>query len=176
MCSPEDLITFGGRDSFDSETLWNYEVGSSSFAGGRGQFNIAAFYAEIEDLQMPVVAGTCSSRIVFNVPKAHSTGVELELSAAPTDRFDFGISASYTESEIDSSVTSTTVASPPSWRASRRAIACRRAGVPAVGQCDLRLAVHGDTSMASSPASTSTWAAATPRSRTRRGRLRDLQG
>ena len=108
LCSPEDLITFGGRDSFDSETLWNYEVGSKmSFADGRGQFNIAAFYAEIEDLQMPVVAGTCSSRIVFNVPKAHSTGVELELSAAPTDRFDFGISASYTESELDSSVTST---------------------------------------------------------------------
>jgi len=108
LCSPEDLTTFGGRDSFDSETLWNYEVGSKmSFANGRGQFNIAAFYAEIEDLQMPVVAGTCSSRIVFNVPKAHSTGVELELSAAPTDRFDFGISASYTESEIDSSVTST---------------------------------------------------------------------
>ncbi len=56
---------------------------------------------------MPVVAGTCSSRIVFNVPDAHSTGVEFELTAAPTDRFDFGISASYTESEIDTSVTST---------------------------------------------------------------------
>jgi iron complex outermembrane receptor protein len=108
LCSPEDLITFGGRDSFDSETLWNYELGAKmGFAGGRAQFNIAAFHAEIEDLQMPVVAGTCSSRIVFNVPDAHSSGVELELTAAPTDRFDFGISASYTESEIDSSVTST---------------------------------------------------------------------
>jgi iron complex outermembrane recepter protein len=108
LCSPEDLITFGGRDSFESESLWNYELGTKiGFAGGRGQFNIAAFHAEIDDLQMPVVAGTCSSRIVFNVPGAHSTGVELELTAAPTDRFDFGISASYTESEIDTSVTST---------------------------------------------------------------------
>ena len=108
LCSPEDLVTFGGRDSFDSEELWNYELGAKfGFADGRGQFNIAAFYAEIDDLQMPVVAGTCSSRIVFNVPGAHSTGVEFELTAAPTDRFDFGISASYTESEIDTSVTST---------------------------------------------------------------------
>ncbi len=76
LCSPEDLVTFGGRDSFDSETLWNYELGAKiGFADGRGQFNIAAFYADISDLQMPVVAGTCSSRIVFNVPEAHSTGV-----------------------------------------------------------------------------------------------------
>ena len=105
---PRTSITFGGRDSFESEALWNYELGAKiGFAGGRGQFNIAAFHAEIDDLQMPVVAGTCSSRIVFNVPGAHSTGVELELTAAPTDRFDFGISASYTESEIDTSVTST---------------------------------------------------------------------
>jgi iron complex outermembrane recepter protein len=108
LCSPEDLVTFGGRDSFESETLWNYELGAKiGFADGRAQLNIAAFYAEIDDLQMPVVAGTCSSRIVVNVPGAHSTGVEMELSAQPTDRFDFGISATYTESEIDTSVTST---------------------------------------------------------------------
>ena len=108
LCSPEDEETFGGRDSFDSETLWNYEIGAKfGFADGRGQFNIAAFYADIADLQMPVVAGTCSSRIVVNVPEAHSTGVEFELTAAPTDRFDFGISAIYTESEVDTTVTST---------------------------------------------------------------------
>ena len=108
LCSPEDLVTFGGRDSFESEELWNYELGGKfGFADGRAQFNIAAFYAEIDNLQMPVVAGTCSSRIVFNVPGAHSSGVEFELTAAPTDRFDFGISASFTESEIDTSVTST---------------------------------------------------------------------
>ncbi len=52
-----------------SEELWNYELGAKiGFADGRGQFNIAAFHAEIDDLQMPVVAGTCSSRIVINVP------------------------------------------------------------------------------------------------------------
>ncbi|HEU4517389.1 MAG TPA: TonB-dependent receptor, partial [Steroidobacteraceae bacterium] len=62
LCSPEDLITFGGRDSFESESLWNYELGAKiGFAGGRGQFNVAAFHSEIDDLQMPVVAGTCSS-------------------------------------------------------------------------------------------------------------------
>ena len=108
--------TFGGRPTFDSETLWNYELGAKiAFADGRGQFNISVFDAEIEDLQCRCVAGTCSSRIVINVPEAHSTGAELELTAQPTDRFDFGISASYAESEVDSSVTSTVRA-----RSSRR--------------------------------------------------------
>ena len=105
LCSDEDEITYADRPGFDSETLWNYEVGAKiGFAGGRGVFNIAAFRADIDDLQIPVLAGTCSSRIAINVPKAHSTGVELELSAQPTDHFDFGISASYVSSELDSSI------------------------------------------------------------------------
>jgi iron complex outermembrane receptor protein len=109
LCSLDDLATYSGRPTFDSETLWNYELGAKiGFADGRGQFNIAAFYADIEDLQVPALAGTCSSRIAINTPEAHSTGVEVELTAAPTDRFDFGISATYTESVIDSTVTSVT--------------------------------------------------------------------
>jgi iron complex outermembrane recepter protein len=105
LCQGDDINTYSGFDSFDSETLWNYELGAKiGFAGGRGQFNIAAFHSDIEDLQLPIVAGTCSSRILINVDEAHSTGVEAELTAAPTDRFDFGISASYTESELDSTL------------------------------------------------------------------------
>jgi iron complex outermembrane receptor protein len=108
LCSPADLITFGGRDSFKDEKLTNYELGAKiGFAGGRAQFNVSAYRAEIDDFQVPVVAGTCSSRIIFNVPKAHAQGVEIELEAQPTDRFDFGLSASMVNSELDSTITST---------------------------------------------------------------------
>jgi iron complex outermembrane receptor protein len=41
------------------------------------------------------------------VPEAHSTGVEFELSAQQTDRFDWALTASFIEAELDSSVTST---------------------------------------------------------------------
>ena len=106
LCTQDDFDTFTGRPTFDSETLWNYELGSKiTFADGRGTFNFAAFYADIEDLQVPALAGTCSSRIAINTPEAHSAGVEAELTVAPTERFDFGISAIYTESEVDSTVT-----------------------------------------------------------------------
>ncbi len=103
LCEPEDIETFGGRPLFDDEELTNYELGAKiGFADGRGQFNISAFHAEIDDLQAVMLAGTCSSRIVMNVPEAHSTGAEFELSMQPTDRFDFGINASYVESKVDS--------------------------------------------------------------------------
>src|SRR5204862_716190 len=108
LCTPSDLVTFGGHDSWKDETLWNYEVGSKSrIMGGRGSFNAAAFYADIKDLQATVTAGTCSSRVIFNVPKARSAGAEVEFELAPSDRFDFAISASHTDSKLRSTVTST---------------------------------------------------------------------
>jgi len=111
LCTPEDLATFGGNDSWEDEELWNYEVGvKSTIAGGRGTFNLAAFYMDISDLQATVTAGSCSSRVVFNVPKAESSGLEFELAVQPTPLFDYAISASYTDSQLKSTLTSTDAA------------------------------------------------------------------
>jgi iron complex outermembrane receptor protein len=54
-----------------------------------------------------VTAGSCSSRVIFNVPKARSTGAEIEFDVAPSEEFDFAVSASYTKSELRSTLTST---------------------------------------------------------------------
>ncbi|MDE2924279.1 MAG: TonB-dependent receptor [Acidobacteriota bacterium] len=108
VCTPEDLATFSGRDSWEDEELWNVEIGSkSTIMGGRGTFNVAAFTMDISNLQTTVTAGSCSSRLVFNVPNARSTGLELELTAQPSAVFDFAISASYASSELGSTLTST---------------------------------------------------------------------
>ncbi len=108
LCSAQDLITFGGRDQWKDETSWNYEVGSkTTILGGRGSFNVSAFYDDIKDLQVTVTAGTCSSRLIFNVPKARSVGGEVELALTPSDRFDFALSGSYADSTLRSTVTST---------------------------------------------------------------------
>lgn len=108
LCTPQDLATFGGNGSWDDEELWNYEVGSkSTIMGGRGNFNIAAFYMDISDLQATVTAGSCSSRVVFNVPEARSAGLELEYAAQLTNFFDVAVSASYVDSELKSTLTST---------------------------------------------------------------------
>ncbi|HKR63069.1 MAG TPA: TonB-dependent receptor [Thermoanaerobaculia bacterium] len=108
LCSATDLVTFGGHDTWNDEELWNYEVGAKSrLMGGRGSVNVAAFHADIKDLQATVTAGSCSSRVIFNVPKAVSNGAEVEFELAPSDAFDFAISASKTDSKLRSTVTST---------------------------------------------------------------------
>ncbi|MCG8459342.1 MAG: TonB-dependent receptor, partial [Holophagales bacterium] len=30
LCTPEDLVTFGGRETWEDEELWNYEIGSKT--------------------------------------------------------------------------------------------------------------------------------------------------
>ena len=107
ICSEADLATFGDRGTWDDEELWNYEAGvKSTFLGGRGTFNASGFYMDIRNLQATVTAGTCSSRIIFNVPDARSAGVELELAAQPTTFFDFAVSASVADARLQSTIAS----------------------------------------------------------------------
>jgi outer membrane receptor protein involved in Fe transport len=101
-----DALTYGNRPTYEDETLWNYEAGVRY--EGRGlSFNAAAFYTDISNLQVTADAGSCSSRIVFNVPKAHTMGVEAELSARPTPGLELSLAGSLLEAEFDSDVTTT---------------------------------------------------------------------
>jgi iron complex outermembrane recepter protein len=104
LCKPQDIVDYGGRPTWEDETLWNYEAGvKTTVAGGRGTFNASAYYMDIENLQATVTAGDCSSRIIVNVPDARTTGIEAEFDYAPTDNFDFAISGNFNNSELQSS-------------------------------------------------------------------------
>jgi iron complex outermembrane receptor protein len=108
LCTPQDLVTFGGRETWDDEKAWNYEAGvKTRVLNGLGALNVSGFYMDISDLQATVTAGSCSSRVVFNVPKARSTGVEIEFEAAPTQNFDFALSTVINSSQLGSTLTST---------------------------------------------------------------------
>ena len=109
LCTAQDRIIYSGRPTWEDETLWNYEVGvKTSVGGGRGTFNASAYHMDIENLQATVTAGSCSSRLILNVPKAETTGLEAEFEFAPTDTFDFAISGSFNNSELKSSFRSST--------------------------------------------------------------------
>ena len=108
VCTAADLVTFSGRDSWKDETAWNYEVGAkSTLFGGRASLNLSAYYMDIENLQLTVTAGSCTSRLVFNVPEAVSSGLELDFSATPTEHIDFAVSASFNNGQLRSTLTST---------------------------------------------------------------------
>ncbi|MGE5414455.1 MAG: TonB-dependent receptor domain-containing protein, partial [Syntrophomonadaceae bacterium] len=100
-CSAEDLVTFGNLPTWKDETDWNYELDTKfKLMGGRASLNASGFYVNIDNLQTVVTAGTCSSRLVYNAPKARSVGGELEFSMAPTRNFDFGVSLGYNDAKI----------------------------------------------------------------------------
>jgi iron complex outermembrane receptor protein len=103
LCTPQDATIFGGYQSYKDESLWNYEGGVKS-RFGRVTFNGAAFYTDISNLQTTLDAGSCSSRVVFNVAKAHTKGVEGEFRARLATGLDIGLSGSLVEAEFDSSV------------------------------------------------------------------------
>ena len=105
LCTAQDRAIFGGYQRFTDESLWNYEVGVKAQQSGV-TFNAAAFYTQMKDLQVTLDAGSCSSRVVFNVPKAHSSGVELEMKLRPTENLELGLSGALVNAVFDSTVRS----------------------------------------------------------------------
>ena len=103
LCTPNDAALFGGFQSYGDEKLWNYELGVRARRHGLN-FSAAGFYTDISNLQVTLDAGSCSSRIVFNVPKAHTMGVEWELSATPVEGLDLSISGSLVSAKFDSTL------------------------------------------------------------------------
>jgi iron complex outermembrane receptor protein len=109
-CTAADLATFGPLNRpWRDETAWNYEVGAKSqFMGGRAALNLSAFMMDIRDLQLTITAGSCSSRLIFNAPKAVSSGAEIEFTAAPNQNFDFSIAGSFNDAKLRSTFLSGT--------------------------------------------------------------------
>lgn len=104
LCSPADEDIFGPfQGAYEDETLWNYE-GGVKYSRGPLTMNAAIFHTRIKDLQVTLDAGTCSSRIVFNVPKAHTTGIEAEVAVRPMPGLDLSVAGSYVNAEFDSTL------------------------------------------------------------------------
>ena len=107
LCSAQDKVEFGGQGNWKDEISKNYEIGGKfRFLERKVTLNVSAFYTDIQNLQATVTAGTCSSRLIFNVP-AQSHGIEAELFAHPNSTWDFGLSATWVDATLKGSVTST---------------------------------------------------------------------
>lgn len=108
ICSPADRTLYGSvfSSTWKDEKAWDYELGMKSrLADRRIILNASVYYTRIDDLQANVDAGSCSSRIVVNVPKAHTMGVEAELFGRLNENWDIGLSGTWVRARIDSTVT-----------------------------------------------------------------------
>ena len=86
--------------TFDSDSLWNYEVGfKSDFLGGKGTFNASLFYIDWSDIQVTVTRPDGFS-YVTNGDKAKSKGAEVELSLRPVGGLELGATLAYTDAYL----------------------------------------------------------------------------
>lgn len=84
---------------FDDETLNAFELGlKSTFADGKGRFNIAAFYYDYNDYQALNLAGI--TQIITN-NDARIYGVDAELFASPWKGMDIVLGASLLDTKVE---------------------------------------------------------------------------
>ncbi len=92
----------GGADPrFLSEKVDAIEAGiKGTYAGGRGRFDVAFFDYDIEDFQVLEFTGVRFE--TFNVPRALSQGIEIELQQQVTDRLNVNGAVTYADSRYPS--------------------------------------------------------------------------
>ncbi|MEM1152589.1 MAG: TonB-dependent receptor [Pseudomonadota bacterium] len=92
-------------ESFDSDFLWNYEIGAKTqWWDDRLRVNAALYYIDWEDIQTTVFDPTGSFTYVTNAGSAEITGLELELTALLSESLTFDFNYSYTDAEFASDV------------------------------------------------------------------------
>jgi outer membrane receptor protein involved in Fe transport len=101
-----DLAAIGrvpGQFAFDSDSLWNYEMGAKTkWFNGRMTANIAAYDMEWKGIQQLIRLPICGFQINVNGAAARSRGSEVEVSLAPVEGLTLGVSAGYEEAKITS--------------------------------------------------------------------------
>jgi outer membrane receptor protein involved in Fe transport len=113
-CIPQ-LLTLGytpspgnptGRPTtFESDSLWSYEVGTKNeVLGGRGQLNGSAYYIEWDNIQQNVGIGSCGFGFTINAGSAVSQGFDLEGSLAVTDRLTLSTALGYNDAEFQETI------------------------------------------------------------------------
>ncbi|QIB64600.1 TonB-dependent receptor [Kineobactrum salinum] len=96
------LCTVDVDDTFDSDSLWNYELGlKQQSEDGRFTMAAAIFWIEWEDIQLNVNRGDGFNG-VLNAGSARSRGVELEFSGRSNEHFHFGGQVTYTDADLRS--------------------------------------------------------------------------
>ncbi len=93
----EDALT-----TFLSDSTDNYEVGlKQKLLGGRVSLTTAAFFIDWKDIQLDRENSAVPGPVfTVNAGEAESVGLELELTAAPTDALNVGVFLGYNEAEI----------------------------------------------------------------------------
>ncbi len=96
--------------TYDSDTVWNYEVGSKISLFDRAmQVNASAYHIDWSNIQSGVTLSGCPGAFTTNLGSANSDGFDLAISAKPTDALFLSLSAGYNRSRFAETVTSNNI-------------------------------------------------------------------
>ncbi|WOE75201.1 TonB-dependent receptor [Alterisphingorhabdus coralli] len=88
-------------DSFEDETLENFEVGfKTTLANGKLRFNGAAYLSNVNDFQFFFVEAATASQIISNIDRVRLFGFELEAQYFPRSDLQFFAALGSTDSDI----------------------------------------------------------------------------
>ncbi len=91
--------------AFEPEFNWTYEVGlKSDWYDGRLRVNLAAFYIDLDGIQISAPVPGSPNFAVQNAGTGTSTGFEVEISAQPIDELTLNLSYALASSEFDDAV------------------------------------------------------------------------
>jgi len=95
----------GAPDSYDSDTVWSYEVGSKNrLFDNRLQIEASAFYIKWDDIQSVVYLPSCGFSFIRNVGTAVSQGFEFLSSFIPYRGLTLSTSVAYTNAKYKDTV------------------------------------------------------------------------
>jgi len=108
--SPEciaELASLGYSEfpySYDSDSLWSYELGAKAhWLDGRASLNAAVYHIDWSDMQTTRFLD-CGITFTENAGDATVDGVELEFTTNPTDNFDIKLAVGYTDAVLKEDV------------------------------------------------------------------------
>jgi iron complex outermembrane recepter protein len=120
-------ITLAQTRSFNSDSLWNYELGTkTSWLDHRLTFDAAGFYIDWKNIQQEILL-SCGFQYTANAGAAKSKGGEMELRARPLQPLEFSAGIGYQNAKItqSSAASPQAVGSPiynvPDWTANTAA-------------------------------------------------------
>jgi outer membrane receptor protein involved in Fe transport len=93
-------INISQTRSFQSDSLWNYELGTkSSWLDHRLTFDAAAFFIKWNNIQQEILL-SCGFQYTANAGAAQSKGGEMEIHARPTKPLELSLGVGYQNAKI----------------------------------------------------------------------------
>jgi outer membrane receptor protein involved in Fe transport len=107
FCAP-DLKTLGIAQSpstYDSDSLWNYELGAKNrFMGGKLRVDASVYMIKWKNIQQSIRLPTCGFTFIGNLGSATGKGGEFSVAVTPFTGFQIGADVGYTKMTYDDNI------------------------------------------------------------------------